>query len=134
PGERRAPGFVAGGHLLAGRGRRPPARRWLLPSWRQRHRRNTAEELMPPPAITVQPDATIAAAARLMNAHRARRLPVVDSGGVLAGIVSRRDLLSVLLRPDPHIAFQVGEILTELLPGGPTGIVVSVRNGVVNLT
>jgi len=132
--DRHVAGVVSEGDLLAARGKRPPARRWQLPSWRQRHRGNTAEELMTSPAITVQPDATIAAAARLMNAHRVRRLPVVDFGGVLAGIVSRRDLLSVFLRPDPQIARQVGEILTELLPGGPTGIVVSVRNGVVTLT
>ena len=89
---------------------------------------------MTSPAITVRPDATIAAAARLMNTHHVRRLPVVDLAGVLVGIVSRRDLLSVFLRPDPQIARQVGEILAGLLPGGPTGIQASVHNGVVTLT
>ncbi len=52
-----------------------------------------------------------------MNAHHVRRLPVVDSGGVLLGMISRCDLLSVFLRPDPEIARQVGEIFTDLLPG-----------------
>ena len=85
-------------------------------------------------AITIRPDATIAAAARRMNAHHVRFLPVVDSVGRLLGIVSRRDLLSVFLRPDPEIARQVTEILSGLLPGGPAGIEVSVRNGVVTLT
>jgi CBS-domain-containing membrane protein len=40
------------------------------------------------------------AAVRMMNSHHVRRLPVVDEGGKLVGIVSRRDLLSVFLRPD----------------------------------
>jgi CBS domain-containing protein len=93
-----------------------------------------AEDLMTSPAITIRPDATIAAAARLMNAHHVRFLPVVDPVGRLLGIVSRRDLLSVFLRPDAEIARQVSEIFTDLLPGGATGIQVAVRNGVVTLT
>ena len=34
-----------------------------------------------------------------MNTHHIRRLPVIDEDGELVGIVSRRDLLSVFLRP-----------------------------------
>jgi CBS domain-containing protein len=131
---RHVAGVVSEGDLLAAQSKNPAARRWWLTSWPQRHRANTAEELMTSPAITIRPDATIAAAARLMNARHVRRLPVVDSGGVLLGIVSRRDLLSVFLRPDAEIARQVRETLTALLPGGPTGIQVRVRNGVVTLT
>jgi CBS domain-containing protein len=59
---------------------------------------------MTSPAITIHPDAPVGAAARLMNGHRIRRLPVVDPSGKLIGIVSRRDLLSVFLRPDEEIA------------------------------
>jgi CBS domain-containing protein len=132
--DRHVAGVVSEADLLAAQSKNPAARRWWLTSWPQRHRINTAEKLMTSPAITVQADATIATAARLMSVHHLRRLPVVDSGGVLLGIVSRRDLLSVFLRPDSQIARQVGEILTELLPGGPTGIQVSVRDGVVSLT
>jgi CBS domain-containing protein len=69
-----------------------------------------------------------------MNSHHIRRLPVVDSDGTLAGIVSRRDLLNIFLRPDADIASEVGEILTEVMPGGPTGVEAAVRNGVVTLT
>ena len=89
---------------------------------------------MTSPAVTIHPDATIAAAARLMNSHHIRCLPVVDADGKLVGIVSRRDLLSIFLRPDAEIARKVGEILTEVLPGGATCIEVAVRNGVVKLT
>ena len=69
-----------------------------------------------------------------MNAHHVRFLPVVDPVGRLLGIVSRRDLLSVFLRPDAEIARQVSEIFTDLLPGGAAGLQVAVRNGVVTLT
>jgi len=131
---RHVTGVISEGDLLAARDTNPAAgRRWL--GWpRQRHHGTMAEDLMTSPAITIRPDATIAAAARLMNAHHVRFLPVVDSAGRLLGIVSRRDLLSVFLRPDAEIARQVSEIFTDLLPGAATGIQVAVRNGVVTLT
>jgi CBS domain-containing protein len=133
---RHVAGVVSEGDLLAARDSNPAAgRRWLGGvSRRQRRHGTMAEDLMTSPAVTIHPDATIAAAARLMNAHHVRFLPVVDSVGRLLGVVSRRDLLSVFLRPDADIARQVSEILTGLLPGGPNGIEVSVRNGVVTLT
>src|SRR5689334_18582978 len=68
-------------------------RRWHLR--KQRHVRLTAGALMTSPAVTIGPDATIPAAARLMNTDHISRLPVVDGHGKLIGIVSRRDLLSV---------------------------------------
>lgn len=58
----------------------------------------TAAELMTTPSIMIHPYAPVGAAARLMNGHQIRRLPVVDPAGKLIGIVSRRDLLSVFLR------------------------------------
>jgi len=133
---RHVTGVVSEGDLLAARDRNPaPGRRRLgWPRRRPRHHGTMAEDLMTSPAITIRPDATIAAAARLMNAHHVRFLPVVDSAGRLLGIVSRRDLLSVFLRPDAEIARQISEIFTDLLPGGAAGIQVAVRNGVVTLT
>jgi CBS domain-containing protein len=62
-----------------------------------------AAELMSSPAITIGPDASIVEAARLMEAESVKRLPVVGEEGRLAGIVTRRDLLRVYLRPDPAI-------------------------------
>ena len=94
----------------------------------------TAGALMTTPAITIQPDATIPGAARLMNTHHVRRLPVVDSKGKLVGIVSRRDLLSVFLRPDIDIARDVGQVLKELPLVDPKGIALRVRHGVVDLS
>ena len=52
------------------------------------------------PAVTVGPDEPVKTAARLMHKLRLQRLPVVDRGGQLAGIVSRSDVLSVFA-PEP---------------------------------
>jgi CBS domain-containing protein len=101
----------------------------------------TAGELMTSPAVTIQPDATLAAAARLMNSCHVKRLPVVDSGTVfgggvgtnLIGIVSRCDLLSVFLRPDEDIAWEVRQMLTEILLADPARVTVQVRNGIVTM-
>jgi CBS domain-containing protein len=112
--------------MVAGAGRR----------WRLRKRPQvslTAGTLMTAPAITIGPDATIPAAARLMNTHHVRRLPVTDEHGKLVGIVSRRDLLSVFLRPDADIARDVQQILHETACDDPATVIVTVRHGVVTL-
>ncbi|HUL24898.1 MAG TPA: CBS domain-containing protein [Streptosporangiaceae bacterium] len=106
-----------------------PRRHWWA---RGRHLGYTAGKLMTAPAITIHPDATIPAAARLMNDHRIRRLPVVDPSGALIGIVSRRDLLSVFLRPDAEIADEARQVIYPLL-GGPPGVTVGVRSGIATL-
>jgi len=100
---------------------------------RSPHPALTAGELMTSPAITISPDATVPAAARLMDAHHVRRLPVVDEKGRIAGIVSRRDLLSVFLRPDADIDADIRRVLDEFSLDGPDGPEVTVRNGIVTL-
>jgi CBS domain-containing protein len=101
-----------------------------------RHRRKdlTAGGLMTSPAIAINPDATIPRAAREMHTHHVRRLPVIDENGELVGIVSRRDLLSVFLRPDEELAQDVRELLDDVLPADPGSVTATVRNGVVILT
>jgi CBS domain-containing protein len=94
----------------------------------------TAGELMSAPAITIGPDATIADAARAMHAHRVRRLPVIDEDGHLLGIISRRDLLSVFVRPDSDVAAEVREVFDEVLGAAPGTVTVTVNDGVVALT
>jgi CBS domain-containing protein len=101
---------------------------------KQPHVSLTAGTLMTAPAVTIGPDATIPAAARLMNTHHIRRLPVVDEDGKLVGIVSRRDLLSVFLRPDADIIHDVREVLAEIPVTDPQDVIVTVRHGVVTLT
>ena len=107
-------------------------RRWRLR--KQPHVSLTAGTLMTTPAITIGPDATIPAAARLMNTHHIRRLPVIDADGKLAGIVSRRDLLSVFLRPDADIIHDARQVLGELALTDPEDVIVIVKHGVVTLT
>ena len=69
-----------------------------------------------------------------MNAQHIRRLPVVDEKGRLVGVVSRRDLLSVFLRPDEDIAADVRRLLDEVLLAQPGEADVTVREGIVTLT
>jgi CBS domain-containing protein len=94
----------------------------------------TAGTLMTAPAITIGPDATIPGAARLMNTHHIRMLPVVDGNSKLVGIVSRRDLLSVFLRPDADITHDVRQVLDEVAVTDPEDVIVAVHHGVVTLT
>jgi CBS domain-containing protein len=106
------------------------------PWWprRQQHPALNAGELMTAPAITIGRHATIPAAARVMNARHIRRLPVVDEKGRLVGVVSRRDLLSVFLRPDEDIAADARRVLDEVLLAPPDEADVTVREGIVTLT
>ena len=93
------------------------------------HPKLTAGEIMSSPAITIHPDAPIPRAARLLHDRHIKRLPVTGPDGKLIGIVSRRDLLRVFLRPDPLIAQQVRELLAEILLTGPADITVAVHGG-----
>jgi CBS domain-containing protein len=109
----------------------PAGHRWL--SRKPRHTNLVAEALMTKPAVTIHPDATIPAAARMMNTHHVRRLPVVNPDGKLIGIVSRRDLLSVFLRPDADILADARRVLDEIPIAEPPDITVLVHNGIVTL-
>jgi len=131
-------GVVTEGDLLdaqasAARRLRPAGRR---PWWSRGSPRPalTAGELMTSPAVTIGPNATVPAAARLMSSHRVRRLPVTSEQGRLVGIVSRRDLLSVFLRPDQDITADVRRVLDDILLAEPGEADVVVRNGIVTLT
>ncbi|QHC23001.1 CBS domain-containing protein [Streptomyces sp. GS7] len=94
----------------------------------------TAGELMSTPALTVRADETIAQAARTMARKSVKRLPVVDSHGMLQGVVSRADLLKVFLRSDEDLAAEVRtEIVDRLFTGTAQKVEVSVEEGVVTL-
>jgi CBS domain-containing protein len=95
--------------------------------------RLTAGELMTTPPITISPEVTVPAAVRVMNMHHLSRLPVTGTDDTLIGIVTRRDLLSVFLRPDADIVREVRQLLEHSLINKPVGIAVTVRHGVVTL-
>lgn len=92
--------------------------------------RGTAKEAMTRPAITIAPDASISSAARLMESRRIKRLPVVDGGGRLAGIITRADIVRAFLRSDADIL----EAAKSALVGFEGLRVEAVENGVVRLT
>ncbi len=94
----------------------------------------TAGELMTHPAVTVRPEDTVEHAARLMYTLQVKRLPVVDAGGYLVGIVSRADLLTVFDRTDEEIHSEiVNDIILRDLLIDPAVFMVSVADGVVTI-
>ncbi|WP_055620275.1 CBS domain-containing protein [Streptomyces sp. JHA19] len=94
----------------------------------------TAGQLMTEPPITVHADDTIVEAARTMAQHRVERLPVLDEEHRLVGIVTRRDLLQVFLRPDEDIRAEVvDEVLARALWLPPRAVSVTVVEGVVTV-
>jgi CBS domain-containing protein len=89
---------------------------------------------MTAPAVTVHAEETIAEAARTMAQHQVERLPVLDEEDRLVGIVTRRDLLQVFLRPDSEIRDEVvEEVLVRALWLPARSLDVSVVEGVVTL-
>lgn len=94
-----------------------------------------AAELMTSPAVTVAADAEVGSAARLMQNHRVKRLPVVDADGRLAGIVSRTDVLSVYERPDEQIRDEITTgVLARRFRLDPLTFEVTVKSGIVTIS
>jgi CBS domain-containing protein len=93
-----------------------------------------AGDLMTHPAVTVRPEDSVEHAARLMYTLQVKRLPVVDAGGYLVGIVSRADLLTVFDRTDEEIHAEIVNdvILREFLVD-PAMFAVTVADGVVTV-
>ncbi|MGW6785625.1 CBS domain-containing protein [Streptomyces sp. NPDC054987] len=94
----------------------------------------TARDVMSAPAVTIRAEETAADAARLLTRRGIERLPVVDEENRLVGIVTRKDLLRLFVRPDSEIRRRVDdEVLDEVL-GVPRGHVeVHVVDGIVTL-
>lgn len=92
-----------------------------------------AGELMTSPAVTVDADADLRVAARLMTMYAIGRLPVMRDGKIV-GIVSRSDVLNVFLRPDDEIRSQILEdvVAHRVLEDVPD-LAVVVESGVVTL-
>lgn len=65
-------------------------------------------QIMHAPVITIHPDALAADAADLMDEHAIRRIPVVDSDGFLAGIVSDSDVLEAETAGSLRSAYEPG--------------------------
>ncbi|WP_460431572.1 CBS domain-containing protein [Amycolatopsis echigonensis] len=94
--------------------------------WRKAGAR-TAGELMTAPAPTIAADAPLHEALRRLADAKSAQLCVVDQEARLVGLMSHRDVLSALLRPD-------ADIQAEAEAAAPAGIAVRVADGVVTLT
>lgn len=111
-------------------------RRWLGPGRRGTPFGLTAADLLSSPAVTIRAEASVAEAARQLDQHGFKRLPVVDDDGRLIGIVSASDLLRVFLRTDGELA---EDIECEVFERGLgvvvnfTTVQVEVREGVATL-
>jgi CBS domain-containing protein len=93
----------------------------------------TAGEAMSSPARTIEPQRSVAEAARVMLAEGVKRLPVV-SDGELVGIVTRADLVRAFVRPDEELRQEIRESVALRWHGiDPNGLTVRVKNGEVEV-
>jgi CBS domain-containing protein len=93
-----------------------------------------AADLMTHPAVTIGSDEPVCRAAALMSVRKIRRLPVVDHGGRLVGILSRADVLSVFARPNEEIRREVTQdVITDGFFLDPAPFTVTVKDGIVTL-
>jgi CBS domain-containing protein len=110
-GEQSLVGLVTVGDLTVRLKPRQPSSRWRcflsadhLAREYRRCAGTTVMDVMSTPVVTVTPEATVADAAALLEAHHIGRLPVV-TGGTMVGILSRHDLLG-LVAASPREAAQ----------------------------
>lgn len=69
-------------------------------------------DIMSSPAMTVNPDTTVDDAMHLMTNHRIRHLPVVQSNGKVAGMVSVGDLVKWIITSHEHTIQQLESYIT----------------------
>jgi CBS domain-containing protein len=79
-------------------------------------RPETVAEVMAWEPYTAQPETDVAEVADLMLRHDVRSVPVVE-GGVVVGIVSRRDVLRIMVRTDEVLRGEVQHRLDEYADG-----------------
>jgi CBS domain-containing protein len=93
-----------------------------------------AKDLMTTPARTVAAKAPLPAAAARLDDSGMRRLYVVDNDGVLVGVLSRRDVLGPVRRPDPEIRADIErDVLHRALWTDSSQARVAVEDGVATL-
>ncbi|WP_042365666.1 CBS domain-containing protein [Streptacidiphilus neutrinimicus] len=107
---------------------------WMSPGNRKRAQAEDAQGLMSRTVFTARPQWSVVEAARMMDRHHVKRLPVVDETDRLVGIVSRSDLLRVFLRADRAIREEVvRDVLRRTMVIDPATLWVDVADGVVTL-
>ena len=94
----------------------------------------TAEEIMTSPVVTIDPSQRLGQAARVIHRRHIGRLPVVDKDDRLIGIVTRRDLLKIFLRPDQELLEAVQETIAAVDNSPSCTISATVNDGIVVLS
>jgi CBS domain-containing protein len=76
-----------------------------------------AKDVMTSPVVSVEPDATVLQAVRIMLQRRISGLPVIDKDGHLVGIVTEGDLLRrVETGTERRLSASRAALATALLP------------------
>jgi len=110
----------------------PDVRTHLIPSGEldEVGRAREVADLMNLHPVTVGPSTDLAAAGLLMTESAVKSLPVVDETGHVLGVVSRRDIVRVLARPDTAVEAEVDDLFRRL----GTDWLVDVADGRVTVT
>jgi len=137
--DRRVLGIVSEADLLAKLEYADRVPRHVLTMRRMRNGRtkagsDTARHLMTAPAVTIRATESVTAAARLLEAARIKRMPVVDEADRLVGIVSRRDLVRLYTQPDHEIHRAVVDGVLRTLWIDPSLLRIRVRSGIVTIS
>jgi CBS domain-containing protein len=102
--------------------------------WAVKSRGMKAHELMSAPVRTVRLDDLVQLVAARMVTMGVKRLPVVDDGGHVVGIVSRSDVLQLFHRPDRMITIDIDRVLRDpLLVPDDHDVTATVHEGTVTL-
>ena len=103
--------------------------------WWHKARGLNAGDIMSVPPRTAAPTDPLRAVAARMVSLAIKRLPVVDAGGHLIGIVSQRDLLRLFHRTDDEIREATRATLADPLRCPEDhGVAAAVESGVVTLS
>ncbi len=95
----------------------------------------TVGEVMSTHPVVIYPEASVTEAARVMSHHHVKRLPVVTDEGLLQGIVSRGDVVTVFTRPDDVIEDEIREdLINRVLLLDADALEVDVTDGIVLLS
>lgn len=94
----------------------------------------TVGDVMTSNVRTVPPGSDHVAAARMMQASRVKRLPVVEDG-TLVGLISRSDMLRAFVRPDKEIIHEIrNDVMKKVMWVDPSRVAIACNDGNLILT
>ncbi len=109
--------------------------RWFVHEEEMPHAEVAVGDVMTSEVISLPPDSDHAEAARLMETHGIKRIPIVAEGGRLEGILSRSDILRAFARSDQDIIDEITDhVMRKVLWIDPKRVTVTSVDGNVALT